>query len=233
MEVDAFELVVGAFAQSPAKASAPAEQLPWCLRPCQGRYQPGPFLESVARVVAEAEAKLTPHGTVTLHLPESLESFAAECNLHAAELEIIGTIFYKILDGALDDLRLVLRGAHVLLLGDGGWFHDWIKGLDGAYARVSSHFSSAPQYGVGLVGLKTLLAGRDKSGNSWFQFEANEWHPGGNVCASIQHAGTSLEYFVTGLNIGPFGYSSHTDANPLIKHAAWERFPCSLDHVDI
>lgn len=80
-----------------------------------------------------------------------------------------------------DSLRLmseILRGAHVVVEGDRGAFYSWFTQMQDAYRRTSSHFSSAPMFGLdeGSV-LRTVLTGRDLDGSTWLQFEGAGWDP--------------------------------------------------------
>ncbi len=61
----------------------------------------------------------------------------------------------------------VLRGAHVVVIGDHGWFHDYFSAAKGARNRTSSHYSHVGSIGVpeGHL-LRTLLSGEDMFGNS-------------------------------------------------------------------
>ncbi len=61
----------------------------------------------------------------------------------------------------------VLRGAHVVVFGDHGWYHDWFSVMKGARNRTSSHYSHGESVGVpeGHL-LRTLLSGQDMFGNT-------------------------------------------------------------------
>ncbi len=61
----------------------------------------------------------------------------------------------------------ILRGAHVVVFGDRGWFHDWFSDMKGAFLRSSSHYSPVEPVGVpeGHL-LKALLSGLDMFGNT-------------------------------------------------------------------
>lgn len=156
------------------------------------------------------------------------ESLASEFDVCAQELELLGVIFHQVLDGAMNDLKAILQGAFVLVANDGGMFYEFVKSMKGAYERISSHVSIVPQYAVRLRRLKTVLAGRCSNGDSWFQFEAGEWCPEENLCGSIRHAGHYLEYKCSGLQVGPLGYSDHTDHNPLVVQFARALCPSEL-----
>ena len=148
----------------------------------------------------------------------------APCGLHQDEaifdISAYGVVFHEVLDGAINDLKSILQGAFVLVANDAGMFYEFVKGMHGAYERISSHVSIVPQYAVRLRQLKTVLAGRCSNGDSWFQFEVGEWCPEENLCGSILHAGHYLEYKCSGLRVGPLGYSDHTDHNPLVVQFA-------------
>ena len=136
------------------------------------------------------------------------------------DINAYGVVFREVLDGAINDLKSILKGASVPVANDGSMFYEFVKGMHDAYERSSSHVSIVPQYAVRQRQLKTVLAGRCSNGDSWFQFEAGEWCPEENLCGSILHAGHYLEYKCSGLLVGPLGYSDHTDHNPLVVQFA-------------
>jgi hypothetical protein len=209
---------------STSERAAPCKPCGYNSCPCARKRQTTCFLDRVARAVAESETCQTGSGTVTL-LSESL---ASEFDVCAQELELLGVIFHQVLNGAMHDLKAILQGAFVLVANDGGMFYEFVKGMNGAYERISSHVSIVPQYAVRLRRLKTVLAGRCSDGDSWFQFEAGEWCPEENLCGSILHAGHYLEYKCSGLQVGPLGYSDHTDHNPLVVQFARALCPSEL-----
>jgi len=212
----------------PTREAHHSERAPGCRPcgytscPCAKTTKTTTFLDKVARAVEESKTCRTGSGTV------HLESLASEFDVCAQELELIGVIFHEVLDGAINDLKSILQGAFVLVANDGGMFYEFVKGMHGAYERISSHVSIVPQYAVRLRQLKTVLAGRCSNGDSWFQFEAGEWCPEENLCGSILHAGHYLEYKCSGLQVGPLGYSDHTDHNPLVVHFARALCPSEL-----
>ncbi len=61
----------------------------------------------------------------------------------------------------------ILQGAHVVVFGDHGWFHDYFSATKGARNRTSSHYSQAGSLEVpeGRL-LRMLLSGQDMFGNS-------------------------------------------------------------------
>ena len=108
------------------------------------------------------------------------------------DINASGVVFREVLDGAINDLKSILKGASVPVANDGSMFYEFVKGMHDAYKRSSSHVSIVPQYAVRQRQLKTVLAGRCSNGDSWFQFEAGEWCPEENLCGSILHGGTTL-----------------------------------------
>lgn len=81
---------------------------------------------------------------------------------------------------------------------------------------MSSHHSIVPMYGVpeGSV-LRTMLTGRNRDGDTWFQFEGANWNPFGRPLESVMHAINYVQYMVTAKQVGPLGASIFTDQNPL------------------
>ncbi len=113
-------------------------------------------------------------------------------------------------------LKESFAGSHVVIRGDRGGLHKWLSERRGARKRMSSHFSSSPQYGIPMGSdLRTLLTGTTSSGDTWFQFESADFSLYSPLTSSV-HIINYLEYAMTGWNIGPMGASRYTESDPLI-----------------
>lgn len=85
---------------------------------------------------------------------------ADEYDMRDAEVTLLGTLHVRIANRSMYMTEQLLRGAHVVVRGDGGYFYRMFSRFEGAYTRTSSHYSSRVQYGIpeGRY-LRTLLFG--------------------------------------------------------------------------
>ncbi|OQR99368.1 hypothetical protein ACHHYP_06920 [Achlya hypogyna] len=131
------------------------------------------------------------------------------------EAKVLGTLYTRLTDSGL--LQDILRGAHVVVAYDRGFYYDLFRNLSTAvHTRQSSHFSTAPQLAVpqGPL-LNTLLMGKTIEHDSWFQLEGSTWDPISRPMDSLVHVLNYLEYCVGGVQVGPLGTSPFTDRFPL------------------
>jgi len=114
-------------------------------------------------------------------------------------------------------MREALKGAHIVIKGDEGWFYNWLISSNDAHSRISSHHSKETQYGLheGKY-LKTILTGQTETSDSWFQFERSDWDPFQSPLDSIVHALCWIQYKITGWQVGPLGFSRYVDSDPLV-----------------
>lgn len=155
------------------------------------------------------------------------ESALRSLGVFSSENALLATVFGRLAgggcgreapcEGAAERMDELLRGAHVLVEGDGAWWYRHLREAPGSYRRRSSHASSAAQYGVYLgPTLKTVLAGVvPGTGDSWLQFEGANWAPLRYPVDSLLHAVYYLQYLVRGYQVGPLGTSLHTERNPV------------------
>lgn len=111
----------------------------------------------------------------------------------------------------------ILKGAHVVLVNDGGCFYRWVVAMNESYRRASSHKSMLAAYGVsGLFSQSSILTGitmEDK--DTWFQFEADLWNWGKSPRQSMMHALNYAYYIMADVQVGVYGTSIHTDKRPV------------------
>ncbi|KDO32931.1 hypothetical protein SPRG_02624 [Saprolegnia parasitica CBS 223.65] len=134
-----------------------------------------------------------------------------------SECKVLGTLYLHLVDRQSHLLMEILRGAHVVVADDRGYYYDLLQNVSAqAYKRISSHYSSAPQYAVpqGPL-LDTILVGTTARNDSWFQFEGAAWDPFARPIDSVLHVLHFLEYSLRGVQIGPLGTSAFTDKTPL------------------
>jgi hypothetical protein len=123
--------------------------------------------------------------------------------------------------------------------GDGGELYKKWAALDGASKRGSSHESSAQQYQIAMgPGDSVILFGKTPEGNTWFQLErhkainmdeigdipdqikgrvlanAGKWLHG-DFTLDDAHGRDKALYDKIHQNIGPFGVSPYSEANPI------------------
>jgi len=132
---------------------------------------------------------------------------------NTADQLILGTTFMLVGNAVMTD---VLRGAHVVLLGDSGRFYEWIIAMQGSYRRTSSHVSTRVVYAVSGTLLPSCLAGMTPRQDSWFQLEADPWNFNRYPVRSLLHALSFLFYELLDVQVGPYGTSQYSETNPLI-----------------
>eukprot|EP00904_Undaria_pinnatifida_P006621 jgi/Undpi1/3089/HiC_scaffold_15.g06463.m1 len=114
-------------------------------------------------------------------------------------------------------LEEMLKGANVVISGDSGWFYEWFAGMQDAYHRTCSHFSTRSTLGIpeGTV-LRTVLTGTDMYEDSWFQLEGAGWRPFRNPIDAVRHGFNFMQYKLRQFQVGPLGKSTHTDLQPMM-----------------
>ena len=110
-----------------------------------------------------------------------------------------------------------LQGAHVLLEKDVGQFYQWVRCLNGSYARASSHVSSVKVFAVEVANGSLIAGFLDSTNSSWFQMEADAWRPGRAFLPSMFHVLNFVYYAATDTQVGPYGTSRYTERRPLIS----------------
>ncbi len=110
-----------------------------------------------------------------------------------------------------NDLKEILKGAHVRLDDGGESYTKWEAELNRKNERISSHPSDGKQYGMQGALIKELLFSKIED-NTWFQLEN---HPTslGHV---IRHGIDYVRYKIYSANQGPWGESYFKDSNPLV-----------------
>lgn len=105
---------------------------------------------------------------------------------------------------------------------DGYLYHTWSK-LPAAIPRFSSHYSEVPiqQYGIYFRDHQMLFGKTSSNGSTWLQMEAHGFDLNdisNNPRLVIYHGQDFLKYKFHGMNVGPFGFSIHTETNdPIIR----------------
>lgn len=145
------------------------------------------------------------------------------------ERPLFGFLFVQVANRSAETMRLVFCGAHVVISDPDASAYEFLIHRPGAHRRISSHASDEPQFGIpeGRV-VRTLLVGRLENA-SWFQLEGSSWNPSQKPGASLGHVLDTIEYVITGRNVGPLGTSSHTDKEPLKLGLVQNATACSPD----
>lgn len=142
----------------------------------------------------------------------------------AQDCEILAT-----LTTACQNMTNVLRGAHICFLDDNGTFYTWIKTLEGAQPRLSSHFSTSAVVGVPILNnVHSILGGTGLGNETWFQLERDAWS-WKRPMKSALHALNFLYYKIMDRQVGPYGTSGFTDRRPILTQ--FPGFPAVRDHV--
>jgi len=165
-----------------------------------------------ALLKAEFEQDMVLEGVVDMH-----GHHLSALGVLPVERKILGTLYTQLLNKRVKFLVEIMKGAHVIVEQDDGWYYDKFRNLSSStYARISSHFSSEQQYAIpqGYM-LDTLLTGKTSGQDSWFQLEGANWDPFYRPFDSFVHVLNYIEYRIRGVQIGPLGTSVHTDKNPL------------------
>lgn len=178
------------------------------------------LFERVMLVFEDSNCTYSGNGTFFLDVPDAE---ARPLDLRTPEEELLGTLFCRLVNHSTPLMGDILRGAHMEVHNDGGWYYDVFTRLKGAYPRTSSHNSILQQYGVpeGST-LETLLTGQHRGrpagqpSVTWFQLEGAAWDPFRHPATSVVHMLNYFQYIITGLNIGPLGDSKYTERNPLV-----------------
>ena len=178
------------------------------------------LFERVMLVFEDSNCTYSGNGTFFLDVPDAE---ARPLDLRTPEEELLGTLFCRLVNHSTPLMGDILRGAHMEVHNDGGWYYDVFIRLKGAYPRTSSHNSILQQYGVpeGST-LETLLTGQHRGrpagqpSVTWFQLEGAAWDPFRHPATSVVHMLNYFQYIITGLNIGPLGDSKYTERNPLV-----------------
>ncbi|CAF1516371.1 unnamed protein product [Didymodactylos carnosus] len=117
------------------------------------------------------------------------------------------------------------HGSHIIVQDDGVLYSRWSR-MTQAIRRVSSHYkkSKVRQYGLPFGTYQFLFGKTSPHGCSWFQMEAHAFNPQAiiqdprnGLGIVLEHGEDFLKYRITGENVGPFGFSPHTETNnPII-----------------
>ena len=104
------------------------------------------------------------------------------------------------------------QGSHVIILDNGYLYNTWSQ-LPTALPRFSSHYRQVP--------VQQLLFGKTATdGSTWFQMEAHGFDPNdiyNDPDLAVYHGQDFLKYRFHGMNVGPFGFSPHTEtSHPII-----------------
>ncbi|OQS02613.1 hypothetical protein THRCLA_05029 [Thraustotheca clavata] len=145
------------------------------------------------------------------HHKKSLRPLDIECKL-------LGTLYMHLAARQSHDLMEILRGAHVIVQNDNGFYYSHFQNLSSnIHFRFSSHYSIVQQYAIpqGPL-LDTILLGITHDNSSWFQFEGAAWDPFTRPMDSLIHVLNYFEYTFRRVQIGPLGTSIHTDQSPLV-----------------
>jgi hypothetical protein len=113
------------------------------------------------------------------------------------------------------------QGSHIITLDNGYLYNIWSR-LPIAVPRFSSHYRNVPlqQYGINFGDHQLLFGKTSIDGSTWFQmeahgFDANDIYNDPNLV--VYHGQDFLKYRIHRMNVGPFGFSPHTEmADPII-----------------
>ncbi|CAM4887464.1 unnamed protein product [Rotaria socialis] len=113
------------------------------------------------------------------------------------------------------------QGSHIITIDNGLLYDTWSKSPS-AHPRISSHYRNIPlqQYGIRFRDHQLLFGKTTLNGSTWFQMEAHGFAPTeiyDDPNLAIYHGQDFLKYQFHGMNVGPFGFSPHTElTGPLI-----------------
>lgn len=113
------------------------------------------------------------------------------------------------------------QGSHVIVLDNGILYETWSQSPL-ALPRFSSHYRQVPvqQYGINFRDHQLLFGKTAADGLTWFQMEAHAFDPSdfySDPDLIVYHGQDFLKYRVHGMNVGPFGFSPHTETmNPVV-----------------
>lgn len=121
-------------------------------------------------------------------------------------------------------LQDFLQGAFIKINDGGQRYQKWSQfsnKQDRSRPGLSSHRSLDPQFAILGPFISTCLIGTDESNGSkhtWIQAERFPL----NIANALAHGINYIQYKLTKKNIGPYGQSPHTQANPIISnHGFW------------
>ena len=113
------------------------------------------------------------------------------------------------------------QGSHIITRDNGYLYDTWSK-LPHARPRFSSHYGYVPlqQYGINFLDHQLLFGKTALDGPTWFQMEAHGFEPNAlysDPNLALYHGQDFVKYRIHGMNVGPFGFSPHTETqNPII-----------------
>ena len=125
-----------------------------------------------------------------------------------------------------EQLKHMKDGGHYVLKGEAAdKFYDKLSKCENMQPRLSSHYNDSKttsDLGGNVAVFNHVLIGRatDKDGESiaWWQCEKSpfkkDWSWQG-IKNNIGHIYDMTKYFLTGKQVGPGGFSEHTDKNPI------------------
>ncbi|MDR3624601.1 MAG: hypothetical protein P4L16_05630 [Chlamydiales bacterium] len=145
---------------------------------------------------------------------DSLEPHAPIIGLNKEENDLFHTVKHYI--ETPEQFCEFLKGAH-LCFDDGGKCYQTLCNETNKHTRISSHKSSNQQYSIRGDIVKEALFGTiiiDGKTCSWIQLEKDPANK--NPICLADHFISYMKHLRTGKNIGPYGTSAHTDAQPLL-----------------
>ena len=113
------------------------------------------------------------------------------------------------------------QGSHVITLDQGYLYNMWSQ-LPNARPRFSSHYGKVPmkQYGISFQDHQLLFGKTAVDGSTWFQMEAHGFEARNlyeDPDLAVYHGQDFLKYRVHRMNVGPFGFSPHTETlDPIV-----------------
>ncbi|UJR14011.1 hypothetical protein I4U23_001010 [Adineta vaga] len=114
------------------------------------------------------------------------------------------------------------QGSHIIVR-DNGFLYDTWSHSPTALPRFSSHYRQVPlqQYGIYFRDHQLLFGKTALDGSTWFQMEAHGFDPNdiyNDPDLAVYHGQDFLKYRLHGMNVGPFGFSPHTETmSPIIR----------------
>lgn len=114
------------------------------------------------------------------------------------------------------------QGSHIITL-DNGYLYDLWSQSSKAKPRISSHYKQVrlQQYGFDFLDHQLLFGKTALDGSTWFQMEAHGFQKRDvyqDPDLVVYHGQDFLKYRIHNLNVGPFGFSPHTEtSNPIIR----------------
>ncbi len=108
------------------------------------------------------------------------------------------------------------QGSHIIV-SDGGYLYNRWSRSRRAHPRFSSHYRDVPiqQYGINFKDHQLLFGKTSRKGSTWFQMEAHGFDPNDildDPRLVLHHGQDFLKYRYHRMNVGPFGFSPHTEA---------------------